>query len=416
MHPVRVAIALALVLVGACVSPATELLVVVDSDFSAPGELGMVRAGVLDPLGNVLSSHDFEIVSAGRVPPPGGARGLPFSFAVVPRAGESSSAEVTIVLDGYDAAPPAGRVIVQRRAIVAFQPGRTLAVPMRLERVCRDHPCPTGMTCSFRLCVSAVVPAASLVEALPGSELGRPRDGGVVDSSLDRPDLDVGSDSDPGADAAGTPDAGGCPRGFADCDGDAANGCEADLGRDPAHCGACSTTCASDDPLRGPWTCFAGVCRQACTDGRFADCDGVASNGCEVDLRADRMHCGGCATECPPDNIYSGPWACVAGGCRQSCTGGRFVECDGNFANGCEDLGYSITNCGACGVVCPSAPAHSHEFCITHCQYLCDDPWRDCDGLAANGCEVDVRGNPLNCRGCGVVCPVGTNCRADGCS
>ncbi len=39
-----------------------------------------------------------------------------------------------------------------------------------------------------------------------------------------------------------------CEPGFGDCDGDAANGCEADLSR-PEHCGACGTACSGSSPL-----------------------------------------------------------------------------------------------------------------------------------------------------------------------
>jgi hypothetical protein len=35
-----------------------------------------------------------------------------------------------------------------------------------------------------------------------------------------------------------------------------------------------------------------------CEPGR-GDCDGDPSNGCEVDLRSDELHCGICGDACP---------------------------------------------------------------------------------------------------------------------
>jgi hypothetical protein len=51
-----------------------------------------------------------------------------------------------------------------------------------------------------------------------------------------------------------------CPTGFADCDGVASNGCEVNLASDPNHCGNCSRTCV-DAP------CAVGMCRSPNTIG-----------------------------------------------------------------------------------------------------------------------------------------------------
>jgi hypothetical protein len=42
-----------------------------------------------------------------------------------------------------------------------------------------------------------------------------------------------------------------CPGGRADCDGSAANGCEVDLMKDPANCGACHHACMDGEHCRG---------------------------------------------------------------------------------------------------------------------------------------------------------------------
>lgn len=70
--------------------------------------------------------------------------------------------------------------------------------------------------------------------------------GGVV---LEQP---IGSG---GAASSGTGAAGphACTEGFADCNGDAADGCEVDLGSDPASCGACDRDCEGSP-------CNEGLC------------------------------------------------------------------------------------------------------------------------------------------------------------
>ncbi|QSQ24510.1 hypothetical protein JY651_06035 [Pyxidicoccus parkwayensis] len=70
----------------------------------------------------------------------------------------------------------------------------------------------------------------------------------------------------------------GCPVGFEDCDGNPANGCEADLMADEGNCGACGTTCSGAPSANA--VCGAGTCGLGCVVGTF-DCDGIAANGCE---------------------------------------------------------------------------------------------------------------------------------------
>lgn len=92
-----------------------------------------------------------------------------------------------------------------------------------------------------------------------------------------------------------------CPEDFADCDGEPSNGCEATLATSPLNCGACGVACASvhQDAL-----CSAGTCIALCQAG-FADCDGDASNGCEVDTTSDPAHCGVCSRSCNASCAYS---------------------------------------------------------------------------------------------------------------
>jgi hypothetical protein len=69
-----------------------------------------------------------------------------------------------------------------------------------------------------------------------------------------------------------------CPQGYANCDGNPANGCEVNLTEDAGHCGACGTSCQSQGNTAG--VCISGTCGVACPVGTY-DCDGSPANGCE---------------------------------------------------------------------------------------------------------------------------------------
>lgn len=69
-----------------------------------------------------------------------------------------------------------------------------------------------------------------------------------------------------------------CPQGYANCDGDPANGCEVNLTEDAEHCGTCGASCPSQGNAMG--VCVAGTCGNACPVGTY-DCDGSPDNGCE---------------------------------------------------------------------------------------------------------------------------------------
>jgi hypothetical protein len=78
--------------------------------------------------------------------------------------------------------------------------------------------------------------------------------------------------------------------------------------RDPAHgCGAdACAPCAIPNAIA---TCSAtATCALGTCNDHFADCDGVPTNGCERDLRADNDHCGACGVVCAT--------GCVDGACK----------------------------------------------------------------------------------------------------
>jgi len=190
-----------------------------------------------------------------------------------------------------------------------------------------------------------------------------------------------------------------CTAPFADCDGAAANGCEADTLNAVEHCGGCGMACST----RGNATarCAAGRCEITCNAG-FADCDMDPANGCEADTRVSVLHCGACGRACTPPNAEA---SCAMGACGIARCNAGFGDCDGNASNGCEtDLRITPSHCGMCGNGCPSRANAAAVCAVGSCASICVSGFLDCDGDAANGCEADLRTSTTSCGGCGRAC------------
>jgi hypothetical protein len=95
-----------------------------------------------------------------------------------------------------------------------------------------------------------------------------------------------------------------CNSGFGDCDRNAANGCETNLSS-VNNCGACGNACSS---ANGISSCTAGLCGIASCNAGFADCDHNAANGCETNLSSVN-NCGACGRACNAGQ------SCSAGTC-----------------------------------------------------------------------------------------------------
>ncbi|HKU41732.1 MAG TPA: hypothetical protein VJR89_26425 [Polyangiales bacterium] len=201
-----------------------------------------------------------------------------------------------------------------------------------------------------------------------------------------------------------------CASGFADCDGDAKNGCETDLGTVNA-CGACDRVCQNP---HGTASCSAGSCSVSCAAG-WGDCDGLAANGCETNLSRDPQHCGMCTRACA-----AGSQVCDAGSCQLSmCPAGQ-GECDSDLGTVCEtDLTSGVGNCGFCGNTCTIAngsAACSASSCIVA---GCNGGYDDCNGLPGDGCEVRLATSTSHCGACGEACSNAhgtTSCAAGSCA
>lgn len=208
----------------------------------------------------------------------------------------------------------------------------------------------------------------------------------------------------------------GCSDSYSDCDMAAANGCEVA----PASPTSCGSACgARVDCTSAPnvvtATCTAGACGiSACATGS-GNCDGNAANGCEANLNSVTS-CGttcGARVDCSAaPNVQSA--TCTAGGCGITTCNPGFANCDGNAANGCEVNLNSVTSCGtmcAGRVDCTGASNVNTATCSAGVCGIttCDAGFGNCDGNAANGCEVNLNAPTT----CGATCGARTDCSAE---
>ncbi len=221
-----------------------------------------------------------------------------------------------------------------------------------------------------------------------------------------------------------------------DCDGDPANGAETDTPRDACNCGACGRACEN---LRGVATarCVACACEVTACDEGYADCDGESANGCEVYTFGDPLHCGGCGRACPGGDecvegrcaVRHGLTRCGprlanlrndrdhCGACGQRCPAAQVCElgrCVDRCSEGLDECGretcipleYSTLHCGRCGERCAVG-----LICIAgRCSVSCSLGLTNCFG----GCR-DLDTDISNCGACGRRCPPGAFCRRGAC-
>ena len=172
-----------------------------------------------------------------------------------------------------------------------------------------------------------------------------------------------------------------CPTGAVRC----AERCVDPL-TDREHCGACGNACGDGQ------SCCGGTCRTTATDPN--NC-GTCGRSCPAVANATRTCQNSvCGFSCNLGFFNSNGKCCPTGytNCGGTCVPHLFgyVCCGGTMVN----LTTDERNCGACGRVCPTLPAHAHAFVRCEngweghgCYYHCDNEHCDSDGQSWNYCE-----------------------------
>jgi hypothetical protein len=201
---------------------------------------------------------------------------------------------------------------------------------------------------------------------------------------------------------------GACLAGFGDCDGRPDNGCETDVRASAAHCGRCGVMCALPNAVAA---CRGGACGLGSCVGGYADCDGIADTGCEVDTRNRLDHCGGCRRACTAD---AGAMAVCRGGvCEATACSPPMLDC---VAPGSctTDVRSHLMHCGRCGNACGGANA-TPACDAGACDLSCAPGWGNCDGNDATGCETHLQSSGAHCGMCGRRCAADQNCMGGAC-
>lgn len=181
---------------------------------------------------------------------------------------------------------------------------------------------------------------------------------------------------------------------------------------DDDNCAGCNNACPKDgggglpQPPNTYYGCFESKCGALKCSANYGDCDADLDNGCETPLVSDD-NCGSCGAACEAGqkcrlNTMGIPMCMCPDGmtfCEAGCVG---ETCIGE----CRDLATDANNCGSCGHVCVDVgTATSQGVCeFGTCSRKCDQGRADCNGNAADECEIDTESDPRNCGGCGKAC------------
>jgi hypothetical protein len=97
-------------------------------------------------------------------------------------------------------------------------------------------------------------------------------------------------------------------------------------------------------------------------NGPFRDCNGIVADGCEVDSNADAQNCGSCGYVCALPDATS---RCDGGSCAIANCNVGYKDCNGMAADGCEAmLATDPQNCGSCGYICFGNDLCVNGFCV----------------------------------------------------
>jgi hypothetical protein len=120
---------------------------------------------------------------------------------------------------------------------------------------------------------------------------------------------------------------------------------------DPDNCSACGMVCPA--PTNTTAYCSAGVCGYACNAG-FLDC-ALGQSGCSVNGTTDVNNCGACGNKCAMQAATTSV-GCSGAACKVTGCSAGYGDCNGVYTDGCEvDTNTDVNNCGSCGKPCAAS-------------------------------------------------------------
>jgi hypothetical protein len=139
-----------------------------------------------------------------------------------------------------------------------------------------------------------------------------------------------------------------CRPGFANCNGDATDGCETDIANSYMNCGMCGLYCSISGAYAG---CVDGECVIDHCQSGYADCNEDPRDGCEAPVTS------GCDNRCEPAAGSPDPGPSM-GSCMcpmgTTCVRGS-LESDGEYCFPLPETCSGFGNCSCLGTcVCPN--------------------------------------------------------------
>lgn len=190
---------------------------------------------------------------------------------------------------------------------------------------------------------------------------------------------------------------GSCETGYADCNHVASDGCEVDVTTN-TNCGACQVACGTGQ------VCDQGSCTTAACSFPETDCTGTCAN-----LQTSLTHCGGCGTVCSSGSDLNAQATCSGGVCgtAANCRGG-LTYCSNSAGTRCAD---TMDDPSACGSSCTVCPGGNFASCAAGaCAISCPVGWMQCGSTCTNA-SISVQ----DCGACGHACATGEWCNAGTC-